>query len=210
MEFRDRIKDFRRVPASSLRTNPKNWRTHPQGQLDAIAGILAEVGFAGAELARELPDGSLELIDGHARASVAGDAVVPVLVLDVTEQEADKLLRAFDPISAMAGADAAKLKSLDSIVLFSDATLMAMQDNVRAAANVARDIDEVNRILGDAQGSGEVPETYATEKPERKQTLFPLSIVIDRTSKERWEFYKETIGVSKDSEAFIALLESIP
>ena len=210
MEFRDRIKDFRRVPASSLRNNPKNWRTHPQGQLDAIAGILTEVGFAGAELARELPDGTLELIDGHARASVAGDAVVPVLVLDVTAQEADKLLRVFDPISAMATADAGKLKSLDSMVKFSNDTLMAMQDNVRIAANLARDVDEANRILGDAQGSGEAPETYATEQPERKQTLFPLSIVIDRTSKERWDFYKETSGVSKDSEAFTRLLESIP
>jgi len=210
VEFRDRIKDFRRVPASSLRNNPQNWRTHPQHQLDAIAGILAEVGFAGAELARELPDGTLELIDGHARASVAGDAVVPVLVLDVTEQEAHKLLRAFDPISAMATADAAKLKALDNIVTFSDATLMAMQDNVRIAANLARDVDEANRILGDAQGSGESPETYATEPQERKQTLFPLSIVIDRTSKERWDFYKETIGVTKDSEAFTRLLESIP
>ena len=112
MKIRDRIKDLRRVPASELHPNPLNWRTHPKEQLDAIRGILAEVGFAGAELARELPDGSLQLIDGHARAEVAGDAIVPVLVLDVTEDEAKKILATFDPVGAMAGKDAEKLAAL--------------------------------------------------------------------------------------------------
>lgn len=102
------------MPASELHPNPLNWRTHPKEQLDAIRGILAEVGFAGAELARELPDGSLQLIDGHARAEVAGDAIVPVLVLDVTEDEAKKILATFDPVGAMAGKDAEKLAALIS------------------------------------------------------------------------------------------------
>ena len=109
VKIRDRIKELRRVPASELHPNPLNWRTHPKEQLDAIRGILAEVGFAGAELARELPDGSLQLIDGHARAEVAGDAIVPVLVLDVTEDEAKKILATLDPIGAMATADAVKV-----------------------------------------------------------------------------------------------------
>lgn len=112
MNIRDRIKELRRVPANELRPNPKNWRTHPEKQLNAIRGVLAEVGFAGAELARELDDGTLELIDGHARAEVAGTAEVPVLVLDVNEAEANKILATFDPIGAMAESDAAKLDSV--------------------------------------------------------------------------------------------------
>ena len=112
MNIRDRIKELRRVPANELRPNPKNWRTHPEKQLNAIRGVLAEVGFAGAELARELEDGTLELIDGHARAEVAGTAKVPVLVLDVNEAEANKILATFDPIGAMAESDAAKLDSV--------------------------------------------------------------------------------------------------
>ena len=60
MRIRDRIKDLRRVPASQLRPHPKNWRRHPQAQHDALRGVLAEIGYAGALLARELPDGSLE------------------------------------------------------------------------------------------------------------------------------------------------------
>jgi ParB-like chromosome segregation protein Spo0J len=130
MKIRDRIKELRRVKASDLQPNPKNWRTHPQAQMDAIRSILGEVGFAGAELARELPDGSLQLIDGHARAEVAGDAEVPVLILDVTEQEADKLLATFDPIGAMAGANAIKLEELALKTEFDSASIRRMLDDL--------------------------------------------------------------------------------
>lgn len=112
MKFRDRIKELRRVPACELRPNPKNWRTHPASQADALRGVLAEIGFADAAIARELPDGSLMLLDGHLRAETVGDADVPVLVLDVTEEEADKILATLDPLTAMADRDAEKLASL--------------------------------------------------------------------------------------------------
>lgn len=112
MKIRDRIVELRRVPGNQLAPNPKNWRTHPEAQMNAIRGVLAEVGFAGAHLARVLPDGSLQLIDGHARAEIVGDAVVPVLVTDLTEAEADMVLATFDPISAMATSNAAKLDEL--------------------------------------------------------------------------------------------------
>jgi len=38
--------------------------------------------------------------------------MVPVLVLDVTEDEADKILLTLDPLAAMAEADADRVKSL--------------------------------------------------------------------------------------------------
>jgi hypothetical protein len=102
MHIRDRVIELRRVRAADLRPNPKNWRAHPAAQQDALRGVLAEVGFAGALLARQLADGSLELIDGHLRAETAPDMLLPVLVLDVDAAEADKLLATFDPISALA------------------------------------------------------------------------------------------------------------
>jgi ParB-like chromosome segregation protein Spo0J len=112
MQIRDRIKELRRVRANELRPNPKNWRLHPPAQQDALRGILAEVGFADALLARELPDGSLELVDGHLRAETTPDQLVPVLVLDINEAEANKLLATLDPLAAMAEADTAKLDAL--------------------------------------------------------------------------------------------------
>lgn len=112
MQIRDRIKEFRRVRAGDLRPNPKNWRTHPDSQRDALKGILAEVGYADALIAQELPEGGLELIDGHLRAETTPDMEVPVLVLDVDEAEANKILATLDPLSAMAEANAAQLDGL--------------------------------------------------------------------------------------------------
>ncbi len=112
MQIRDRIKELRRVKASQLRPHPNNWRVHPSTQQDALRGVLAEIGYAGALLARELPDGSLELIDGHLRAETTPDQEVPVLVLDLDEKEAAKLLALHDPLAAMAETDQAVLAEL--------------------------------------------------------------------------------------------------
>ena len=99
------MRELRHVKASELIPNPKNWRKHPMKQRQALQAVLDEVGIAGAMLARETAQG-LQLIDGHLRASLSEDEMVPVLVLDVNEQEADKLLATYDPLSAMAEKDA--------------------------------------------------------------------------------------------------------
>jgi len=117
--IRDRVKEFRRIPANELIPNPKNWRTHPDGQRKALQGILTEVGFAGAELARETPDGIM-LIDGALRRETMGTQPVPVLITDLTEAEADLLLAVFDPIAAMAGADKKLLEQLLDEIQTSD------------------------------------------------------------------------------------------
>jgi len=111
MKIRDRIKSLQRVKASELLPNPANWREHPESQADAMRGLLSEIGFADATLARETPDG-LMLIDGHLRAEVAPDSEIPVLVLDVTADEADRILATHDPIAEMATANAEKLGDL--------------------------------------------------------------------------------------------------
>jgi hypothetical protein len=111
-QIRDRIKTLRRVRAGDLLINPKNWRRHPKAQADALRGLLEETGYADALIARELPDGRLMLIDGHLRRETTPDAEVPVLVLDVSEEEADKILLTLDPLAAMAEADAERIKGL--------------------------------------------------------------------------------------------------
>jgi hypothetical protein len=79
--------------------------------MDALRGSLSEIGWADAVLARETPAG-LMVIDGHARVEIAPDAEIPVLVLDVTEEEAALLLATLDPLAGLAGTDAAKLDDL--------------------------------------------------------------------------------------------------
>jgi DNA modification methylase len=110
--IRDRIKELRRVKAKDLLPNPKNWRRHPKAQAEALRGLLTDIGYADALLARELPDGRLMIIDGHLRAEVTPDTEVPVLVLDVTEEESDALLLTLDPLARMAESDSRQLQTL--------------------------------------------------------------------------------------------------
>ncbi len=131
MKIRDRVKELRRVKASDLIPNPKNWRTHPGDQQDALRGVLAEIGYADALIARETPDG-LTLLDGHLRADTTPDQKVPVLIVDLTDAEADKLLVTLDPLGAMAEADKDKLgKLLHDLETDSDG-LQAMLDALAA------------------------------------------------------------------------------
>ena len=143
MKIRDRIKELRRVKASELIPNPKNWRTHPIAQQDALKGILAEVGFAGAVLARELDDGTLMLIDGHMRAETTHDQEIPVLILDVDEAESDKLLATFDPIAAMAESDPHALDALLRNVDTGSEALQKMLAELAEGAGLYLDEKEV-------------------------------------------------------------------
>jgi hypothetical protein len=131
MTIRDRIKELRRVRPCELRPNPRNWREHPPAQQAALRGILAEVGFADALLVRELADGSLEIIDGHLRAEVAPDEPVPVLVLDVSAEEAAKLLATHDSITGLARPDFGQLRRLLDECDFQQPALHAMFRQLR-------------------------------------------------------------------------------
>jgi ParB-like chromosome segregation protein Spo0J len=139
VNIRDRIKELRRVPADQLQPNPKNWRKHPESQANALRGVLAEVGIASAVLARETPEGGLMLIDGHLRTETLHNAEIPVLVLDVTEEEADKILATFDPLGAMAESDADALRALLEDV---ETGSQELADMLTALAEDAGIIDE--------------------------------------------------------------------
>jgi len=132
MEIRDRVVELRRVRARELVPNPKNWRRHPKAQAEALRGLLGEIGNADALLARELPDGRLQLIDGHLRAETMPDEEVPVLILNLNEEEADRLLLTLDPLGTMAVADSERLSALLDSVRTDDPAIQALLDNLRA------------------------------------------------------------------------------
>jgi ParB-like chromosome segregation protein Spo0J len=150
LQIRDRIKELRRVKASELAPNPRNWRTHPDAQRDALRGVLAEIGYADALLARELSDGRLELVDGHLRAEMTPDALVPVLVLDVDEHEAMKILLTHDPLADMAVADAHRVKELIESCSFEHPQVAQMLEQLR------QDVERANAAFSDPADRPEV------------------------------------------------------
>ena len=183
MTMKDRVKELRRVPASELRANPKNWRTHPPAQEAALKGVLAEIGFADAMIARETEDG-LELIDGHLRREVMGDQEVPVLVLDVTEEEADKLLLTLDPLAMMAHADTDQLLELLRDNPFES---QAVADMLEALVNGERDVmpdltDYPDLAEGDRNDIGQM--NFIVTLDQRTLILDALALAKQRESLE--------------------------
>jgi DNA modification methylase len=129
MQIKNRIKELRQVKASELLPNPRNWRKHPTSQADALRGALAEIGYADALIAYETDDG-LMLIDGHLRAETTPDMEVPVLVTDLDESEANKLLMTLDPLSAMASADTDTFDALRQMTTVENDALQDMLDAI--------------------------------------------------------------------------------
>lgn len=127
--FRDRIVELRRVPARELRQNPKNFRTHDARQRNAMEGILVEVGWSGATVAFEDESG-LVLLDGHLRSDIADEEPVPVLVTDLTPEEAAKVLAAYDALGSLAALDATALDRLLAEVAWDSRDIEAVMDDV--------------------------------------------------------------------------------
>ncbi len=111
MEIKNRVQGLRYIRARDLAPHPKNWRTHPEQQRQALNGLLQSIGIADALLVRPLRDG-YQIIDGHCRAEEAPEAKWPCLVLDLSDEETDTYLALHDPVAAMAEADAQALAGL--------------------------------------------------------------------------------------------------
>ena len=150
MTFDDRIKSLRRVPASQLVVNEKNWRKHPDAQRSALLAVLERVGLVNAAIGRELPDGRVQLLDGHLRQDVLGDQKLPVLIVEVNDEEADLVLTTLDPLAAMAEIDADQLDSLIASVKVDDESLQSLLNDLKVEAGLVPE-PKLN-------GDGEVPD----------------------------------------------------
>lgn len=159
--IRDRVIEMRRVPSSEIADNPGNWRKHPKNQQSALLGMLGEVGIAGALVAyhSERNGGALTLIDGHLRRDSA-EVDWPVLVLDVTDAEADLLLATIDPLSAMATTDAGKLDELLREVSTGEAAVQEMLAKLAEASGV---------IPPDPKAAAEDPGAQVDKADELRQ-----------------------------------------
>jgi ParB-like chromosome segregation protein Spo0J len=101
--------------------NPKNWRIHPRYQREALAGVLDEVGWVQEVIVNQRTN---TLIDGHLRVDLAverNEGMVPVIYVDLSDDEESLILATLDPLAGMAVADKAQLEELMSQVATNDA-----------------------------------------------------------------------------------------
>ena len=115
--MKNRIKAHRKVRAGDLVPHESNPRLHSEAQRQILRELLGEIGFARSVLAYELPDGRLKLIDGHLRKEeLDPDEEIDVEVLDVSDDEARRLLLSLDPLAQLAEYDARTLAELRVVV----------------------------------------------------------------------------------------------
>lgn len=153
MQVSDRIKEIRTVRASEILPNPKNWRTHPEEQKNAMMGVFAEIGNIDVLKCVETEKG-LMLIDGHLRTDILGDNEIKVAILDLTVDEANKALATFDPIAMSAKADEEKLASLLSEIEFESNAIDDMLEGLDLTAGFGGGV----KGLTDPDEVPEVPE----------------------------------------------------
>lgn len=130
--LRSRIVGEGEVAPDQLLANPLNWRTHPTAQVDALEGLLKEVGWVQRVIVNRRTG---HVVDGHARVSLAlrrNEAAIPVVYVDLTESEERLVLAALDPIGGLAGTDADTLDALLDGLETGDADLDAFLATLRS------------------------------------------------------------------------------
>lgn len=146
-----------------LLANPANWRKHPKEQQEALEGLLRNVGWVQRVIVNRRTG---HVVDGHARVELAirrGEPSVPVLYVDLSEEEERLVLASLDPIGALAATDQQKLDELLQEVQAQDAGLQAFLDSLSEAGPGGEGDDQAQA----QQYSKKVEAPVYTPKGER-------------------------------------------
>lgn len=110
--LRSRIVGEGEEAPDQLLANPLNWRRHPKQQQEALEAMLRTVGWVQRVIVNRRTQ---HIVDGHLRVEVAlrrNEPRVPVLYVDLSEDEEKVVLAAIDPIGGLAETDQGMLDAL--------------------------------------------------------------------------------------------------
>jgi hypothetical protein len=150
VNIRNRIVEHVAVRAGDLVPHPNNWRRHPPGQRRALEDSLEELGDIRSLLGYRLPDGRIQLIDGHLRRDLDPERIVTVELVDLSEEESAKALLTLDPLAELAETDA---KAVQTLV----AGLRTESESLRELWQVASKADKSARMALDRDEEMEAP-----------------------------------------------------
>lgn len=202
-----------------------NTRKHSQEQVAKLAGAIAEFDFDQPIVV----DGKGVIIKGHGRQESAirlGLKQIPVIVRDDLTPAQVKAARLADNRIAADGRDdyeaiALELEALAELNFdlkytgFDPAELDKFLDGTQVDFQASQVFGD--RPAQDAEGEADPydPEPQGDEaaegqsKYEVPQEKYPLAIVLNSTQAAAWKAYKESIGVKRDTEAFLTVLEQL-
>lgn len=132
--WQSRIVGSDRVAPESLLANPFNWRVHPKFQQEAVEESLDTLGWIQQPVVNRRTG---HVIDGHLRVQVAirrGESEIPVLVVDLSEEEERQALASIDPLASLAVMDTDMLASVLDGLSPAAPTLTEFFDQLRGDA----------------------------------------------------------------------------
>ncbi len=159
--IRNRVVEMRLVRAGDLLDHLGNWRVHPLYQKRALEGRLRQTGITDALKAYHSAraGGALVLIDGHLRKADNPETIWPVLILDLTDEEADEELAFHDAIGAWAETNPLALQALiDKARAANNEAAAEARD--RLASQIADQVAVARRALGDPDAPPKAPKNY--------------------------------------------------
>jgi len=111
-QWSNRIVSYGEEDPEQLLANPLNWRVHPKAQQVSLTGVLDDIGFISPVIVNRTTG---HMVDGHLRVSLAlrnNVPSIPVIYVELSEQEEKEALVTLDPIANMAAADMKNLETL--------------------------------------------------------------------------------------------------
>jgi len=147
MSIKNRIIGSGEESLDQIQFNPRNWRVHPLNQQNALDGVLETVGWAQQVVVNKRTG---NLVDGHLRCQLAarkGEKTIPVVYVDLSEEEEALVLATIDPIAAMATTDKQKLDELFAGIESDNENVKKMLDDIAEKER----LEYANKPIEDAE-----------------------------------------------------------
>lgn len=215
MAVRNRVTEVLALPAHKILVNPDNPYTHPDFQRGAVRGLLDEVGIVDRLLAyrSERAGGELVLLDGQLRSELEPNAEWTVLVLDITDKEADLLLLSLNRTTQLSDFDKKKVAALmERVRVESQGVKDFLADMGRQVGVLMEQVAQeqtafLNRFLAGGDGGKEGSPTENFDNPY-------VSLAFPATTEQRDYVFgvlkaaRSVFGVVSSTEALVKILES--
>jgi len=110
--WRNRIVGEGEEAPDQLLANPRQWKIHPYTQQESMAAVLEHVGWIQRVVVNRITG---SVIDGHMRVGMAisaGEPSIPVVYVELSQEEEEAAIATFDQLTGMAGTDKEMLGEL--------------------------------------------------------------------------------------------------
>lgn len=162
-KWQSRIVGQAEVDPSTIKRNPLNWRVHTKQQRAAVEQALDAIGWIQQPIINQRTG---HLVDGHLRVERAvanHEPRIPVLYVDLTEEEERLALATLDPLTQLATTDP---QTLDTLLKGIDAPQGALGGM----------LDEMHKAIADALLK---PASESKKEPTDRKVNVRVVISVD-------------------------------